>query len=226
MKRWLRSIAWLVAPWFMADRAVRWSASVQRREGFWEEISQVTAGPFSGLAYPADVRPWIGAPTLKRGGVYERSMVDRLVGLLVTATAFVDVGASDGYYAIGVAMTGLPTVAYESSRIQRRNLRAIAAANDVRLTVRGHCRRLPELGAGSLMLIDVEGAEADLVDGRAVAGLRRASLVIELHEEARPGVTALLQSRLAASHDVELVVGDPEPLRNDGTVWAICRPRA
>lgn len=210
----------------MADRAVRWSASVQHREGFWEEISQVTAGPFNGLAYPADVRPWIGAPTLKRGGVYERSMVDRLVGLLVTATAFVDVGASDGYYAIGVALTGLPTVAYESSRIQRRNLARTAAANRVDLTIRGHCRQLPTVAPGTLLLIDVDGAEADLIDPHAVDRLRQAAIVVELHEGARPGVTNLIQARLAATHHVEIVHGDPEPLRLDGDRYAICRPRA
>lgn len=50
--------------------------------------------------------------------------------------------------------------------------------------------------------------------------------MIELREFAAPGVTALLEGRLRASHRLRIIEGqDPAPLRQDRGLWLVARPR-
>jgi hypothetical protein len=225
-RRWLvvrdsiRKLAWRVSPGLMADRAVRFEAEhhFQRSAG-WE----VEGGPFAGMRYP----PLSGsALRLKRSGQYEEALAARVEALLAPAPpCFVDIGSAEGYYAVGVARRGIETIAYESSSIQRRALRSVAAANGVELEVRRHCRRVPDLPPGSVVMVDAEGAEEDLLSADAARRLATASVVVELHEDLRPRVTEKLCGRFAATHECEVVRGQEEAERTEPPRWGIFTPR-
>ena len=221
----VRKLAWRIAPGAMADRAIRWNVSSDRKRGNWKLIREVKHGPFSGMVYPEDTALWVTAPSLKESGEYEAALLPTLVAELKrTPSCFIDIGAADGYYAVGAAMLGLRTIAYESSPIQRRAIRALAAANAVDVEVRRHCRRVPRLPNRSLLLVDVEGAESRLLTGRAARRLGASTVVVELHEQFVPGVTQALLSRFAETHRGELIRGTPEPGRAEQPVWAVFRP--
>jgi hypothetical protein len=107
--------------------------------------------------YEAEIQPWIGAEIARRPPV------------------FVDVGAANGYYAIGFARASPQTdvIAFELSREARNELRGLVAINQVQLTVRGRAttEAVAELPLDrALVLSDVEGFEADLFSASLVEG--------------------------------------------------------
>jgi hypothetical protein len=76
-----------------------------------------------------------------------------------------------------------------------------------RVDVRGACN--PELLAEALapytkptLLIDVEGYEEELADPERIPALRRATMIIELHEHQRP-MADILRPRFSATHVIE-----------------------
>jgi hypothetical protein len=110
--------------------------------------------------------------------------------------------------------------------LERNALQKLAEANGVSVDLRGHCRRLPDVPAGSLLLLDVEGAEWKLLDGDAPARLAGSTVLVELHEQFAPGITDELARRLMSTHTFESLTGGAEPGRVGGLpVWGIFRPR-
>jgi hypothetical protein len=58
------------------------------------------------------------------------------------------------------------------------------------------------------LLIDVEGYEEELADPERIPALRRATMIIELHEHQRP-MADILRPRFAATHEIEEVWSRP-----------------
>ena len=72
----------------------------------------------------------------------------------------------------------------------------------------------------AFLLIDIEGAEATILEPALVGQLSRAELLIELHEMFVPGVTDLLQQRFASTHDQRIISATPLPRhRLDLSAW-------
>lgn len=170
----------------------------------------VSSGPFEGLVLPAGARSEHLAPYLL--GTYEseihpwleevrRSRVRRLI----------DVGAKFGYYAVGLArwFPEAECYAFDTDPWARRMLRNAASQNGVRnLTICGY------LSPGEIsryvipstfILSDCEGFEARIFDGVTHGTLDSTWILVELHEEAAPGVRDLLERKLADTHELEVV---------------------
>ena len=105
---------------------------------------------------------------------------------------FVDLGAADGYYAIGAMRAGVfqKTFCFEMSGRGREVIRANAALNNVSesVAVFGYADQrfyesLPEVQlSATVILIDIEGGEFDLLTDELLFRLKDSMLVIELHE--------------------------------------------
>jgi hypothetical protein len=220
-----RELAWRVVPGVMADRAIRWNVASDRLRGGWTQIREVEHGPFSGMVYPEETAQWVIAPALKESGEYEAALLPALSAELRRSPAcFVDIGAADGYYAVGAARMGVHTIAYESSPIQRRAIRSLAAANGVHVDVRRHCRHVPRLPDNSVILMDAEGAEKRLLTRTTARRLAASTVFVELHEQFARGVTEVLLTRFAGTHQAEIIRGVQEPGRAEPPVWAVFRP--
>lgn len=174
---------------------------------------RVQSGPFAGMAFPrfaVERGVFVVAQLL---GAYERELHPALEEVVASAPELVvDIGASDGYYAVGLtrALPSARVVAYEMSPFPARVCRALAAENGVadRVDVRGECRveDLAGLTGGRLfVLCDAEGAEDGLMDPERAPALRDARLIVEIHEFAAPGAGDRIRARFAASHDVGTV---------------------
>lgn len=111
---------------------------VQHRYFLGQEISQrfnhtVRYGPFAGLKFAADSR-WSAAD---RGsmllGMYEKEVLDAYARYAVHCDAFIDVGAADGYYAIGglVAEHFVTAVCFEIDPKGQEVIRQQARLNGV-----------------------------------------------------------------------------------------------
>jgi hypothetical protein len=209
----------------MAERAFRHNASVRKNKQ--ESGGLVSGGPFAGMRYPTDIAAQIDALPLKITGLYEKELHEPLVASANRHELFVDVGAADGYYAVGMAMLGLPVLCYEASRLARKLCLALANENGVRLDLRGACRWLPRL-PNALVLIDVEGAEDTLLAGGAPRRLRGCTLIVETHDFLRPGVTNRLREGLRKTHRVETLTGSLHKFeeRQQEPLWLVCQPAA
>lgn len=184
-------------------------------------LRRVRGGPFAGLRYVGESpSPQIGPFLLGLGEMEIWPFVRRL--LAGEFDAFVNVGAAEGHYAVGMArFSRIPRViSYEGSRLGRILTRFMARKNGVasRLDVRGLCD--PALLADVLapfalpaLLIDVEGYEEELADPARVAALRRATMIIELHEHRRP-MADILRPRFAATHAIEEIWTRPRTLED------------
>lgn len=149
-------------------------------------------GPFKGLSL-AKNNWWGGADFASMLlGLYEKEILDFFFsGECDRFDNLVDVGAADGYYAIGMLISGRVNnaICFELSKEGQRTIAANAGQNGVldRITIFGAASdtfhtRLSHLDLSrTLVLVDIEGAEFDILDETSLHALRQATIVIEIH---------------------------------------------
>jgi hypothetical protein len=141
----------------------------------------------------------------------------------------VDIGAAEGYYAVGMALRN-PTariVAFELSSSGRYFLRRLAAHNRVssRITIHGKCSvealrsSLTEAHRPAL-ICDCEGAEDTLLCPDQIEPLQRSLVVVETHDGLETaggvlkGISERIRERFAPTHDI-VVIGSQARSRHD-----------
>ncbi len=215
----------------------------------------VRAGPFTGLRYPEGLTDGVDALVAKLLGAYERELHRALASMIESAPQiFVDVGAAEGYYAVGFALAspGTRVLAYDSVAGKREDCARLAAANGVseRVEIGATCdpAELAALEPGACVLLDCEGCELELICDEAMPGLRHATLLVELHDSIEQPVTGTVLRRLERSHEAELIESEPRNIddfpelapvlgwnnrqlaiwefRPRPMRWAVLRPRA
>jgi hypothetical protein len=178
--------------------------------------SQVASGPFQGMRLSRSVWGHLAPKIL---GTYELELwpsVEQFCRRPLDAV--VNIGAAEGYYAIGFARR-VPTarvVCYEIDQQSIHLLRVHARSNDVlrRVEIARTCT--PEgLNAtlakykNALVVCDCEGDERVLLDPVKVPSLRSAAVLVETHDFLVPAVHQELITRFTPSHSVEVVQGRP-----------------
>lgn len=151
-------------------------------------------------------------------GSYERELhaeVDRIVA--AGYRAIVNIGCAEGFYAVGFArsMPGTIVHAYDTSDAAVQQCRDLAAANNIR----GDQIRYGGLvthevlgdvcGPNTLVLTDIEGAEAELLDPVAAPRLREVDILVELHHHVVPHIEKLLRERFEGTHVIRHVDSEP-----------------
>ena len=170
--------------------------------------THVRAGPFKGMNYI--VKSAEGALLPRLQGVYERELHPDLIRFAgEDLEAVVDIGCAEGYYAVGLAML-MPTVtvyAHDIDEVAQRRCGLLAAENGVadRVTVGGVFKgddfeRFVD--RRTLIFIDAEGIENELLDPSLYPALKSLSVIVETHPMARKGVTERLIDRFSPTHDV------------------------
>jgi SAM-dependent methyltransferase len=168
--------------------------------------TRILSGPFAGMDYP--VRAAEGARAARLLGAYEASLDPVIERIVARAYPLViDIGCAEGYYAVGLArrMPESRILARDTSERAQALCRDLAAANGVsdRVEVGGlfshgdfDCAREQD----TVVICDIEGAEAALLDPSAAPGLLAADILVEVHEGPHPGLADTLTARFAASH--------------------------
>lgn len=179
---------------------------LKRRSGM-----QVLRGPFQGMHYVQDGHGSAYLPKLI--GTYEREINGPIEEVIAgDHDLLVDVGAAEGYFAVGLAMRSeAPVVAYEMSSRGRGLATELADKNGVsdRIDLRGECTAdaledVLKEAQRPFVLVDVEGAEAQLLNPASVPSLRNAKVLVEIHEFARPGISASLMRLFDATHEIQV----------------------
>jgi hypothetical protein len=155
-------------------------------------------------------------------GTYEMELGSVIEDIIARAPAhIVDIGAAEGYYAVGLAcrLPGTRVVAFEADEASHPLLRDMAASIGVagRIQARGLCTResLGEAlmeGMDSLVICDVEGAELELLDPALVPALLKADVLAEIHPWADARASDILRERFQATHDIREIHTRPRAL--------------
>ncbi len=171
----------------------------------------VRTGPFQGMKYIGKSTSSVLIPKLL--GIYEREL--HPVIEYATSHPFqtiVDIGAAEGYYCVGLArrMPQTRVVAYEMDEAGRRRLKELAGLNHVsdRLEIRGLCtmeemNSVLDASVPTLLICDVEGAEAYLLDPLRVPALESMHILVELHDFVLSGLSEVMHNRFQATHEIE-----------------------
>ena len=152
----------------------------------------VNYGPFKGLQLNDDT--WWGQSDLGSQclGLYEREILEFISGINNDEfNTFIDIGAADGYYAIGMLLSGKvnKTICFEMSEKGREVIHENWVKNGAtgKLEVFGKVDAVSlanlsrEDRANALILIDIEGNEFELLKAEALRLLSNCTLIIEIH---------------------------------------------
>ncbi len=153
---------------------------------------KVNYGPFSGLQLQWN-SSW-GAKS--RGtmllGIYELELLRELIETSKDYRYFIDIGAADGYYALGALFGGYfeKSFCYEASQHGRKVIKGNAEMNGLtdRVVIRGkassdffHDFQTDERD-DSVVLVDIEGGEFQLLSNEALFAFKKSVLIIEIHD--------------------------------------------
>jgi hypothetical protein len=172
----------------------------------------VQGGPFAGLRYHDNSVEGCYLPKVM--GTYEAELFGVLQSLPGRGYRKVlNIGCADGYYAVGLArlLGDVPVWCCDIDPKAIAATRALAAANDVagRVSVNEMLFRPGDFsshaGPDTLVFIDIEGAEDELLAGPAPAALAACDLIVEAHDCFIPGLSENLAERFAATHEVEVL---------------------
>ena len=179
----------------------------------------VLSGPFAGMTMLPEASWGDGDLAPKLLGCYEAELHPAIAKAISRAPKnVINVGCAEGYYAIGMARA-LPQsriFAFDISEKAQAICHRAAAANQVgaRATVGGACTRDTLRAAISeqdrtLLLVDCEGDELQLLDPDQVPGIQACDVIVECHDFLNPSITSILKERFSASHDIEIVSEGP-----------------
>ena len=186
----------------------------------------IAAGPFQGMDYA--VRAAEGSRAARLLGVYEASLAPTIEAIIARAYPLViDIGSAEGYYAVGLArrMPASRILARDENPQAQTLCRQLAEANHVggRVEIGGRmthadlaiCTQQP-----TVIICDIEGAEADLLDPILAPGLIHADILVECHDVMHPGLTDRLTARFAATHTVTRLIRRLAPLPDWMEAWS------
>jgi hypothetical protein len=205
--------------------------------------STVQYGIFKGLKLSP--KTWWG--TADRAsmllGLYEKDVLDSLQNIPKKFTTFIDLGAADGYYGIGVLVNNLfqNSICFEISKEGRQIIRENAQLNNVlnKVEIRGIAKKdfYDDLSTHTLsnavLFIDIEGAEFELIDKATFSAFNKSIIFVELHdwffEDGEEKLKKLKNDSTTTHVLTELTMGSrdlsifPELNKlNDNDRWLIC----
>ncbi len=185
---------------FVAQRFGLKPDLVQHRYSLGRKLSSeldhsIRYGPFRGTRLVPDSR-WSAAD---RGsmllGLYEQEVLGELERLANGRRVLLDVGAADGYYAVGALKGGLfnVVVCFEIDPEGQRIIAEQSRMNEVsaQIFVLGEAthgfvdeaRKAVEFAAAeAVILMDIEGGEFEVLSDRVLNQVRDAVVIVEVHD--------------------------------------------
>jgi hypothetical protein len=188
------------------------------------EGARIWSGPFKGMEYIRQATE--GALTPRLLGTYESELHPHLEAFAKDGLdCVIDIGCAEGYYAVGLARL-LPSVTVHAHDINDRALEAcaaLAAKNGVAERVRTGGEFRPEdfqafAGRRTLVIVDIEGAEAELLRPDVSPALAEMRLIVETHHDRHGQRThERLIERFSPTHEVTRL--DQQPKMFDPPAW-------
>ena len=174
------------------------------------EKLKVASGPFKGLKYPS-LNSYGSSLLPKLLGTYERELSD-VINVICTKkySSIVDIGCAEGYYANGFAIKmNIPVYAFDISSTARKLCKEISVLNETNIKIGGFCDLnilcSLDLGKKSLIMMDCEGYELNLIDMNFVKKLGRHDLLIELHNNVSIEIAHKVIGVLSQTYNIQQI---------------------
>ena len=172
-------------------------------------FKKVISGPFKGLKFS---QRFPTKPMLT--GVWEKE-ISFVWDSLQEFKYIIDVGAAEGFYAVGLARKYPEKMiyAFEMNLSNQRLLQKVISDNFVKnIEIRGKCEYedLTEFGAkleNALIVMDCEGYEVELLNAHSPKVFKNTYILVELHEMYAPGCTNELRKRFWPTHEIQEIEG-------------------
>lgn len=190
-------------------------ANARRREllpyVFDRTQAQVQTGPFQGMRIVPHYMWGDGDTAAKLMGVYEDELhawIEHSIDQ--RPSCVINVGSAEGYYSVGMArrLPGVPVLAVDLEPRAAVYVQENAAANNIKLEaiietvtaqwLQDRC----QAESRPLLILDCEGAEAELLDPKTAPALSKALIMVECHNCIIAGITNDIRDRFAATHEV------------------------
>ena len=169
---------------------------------------KVQSGPFRNMQLVPVQMGSLLMPKLL--GTYE-SEISHLFEDLSAFDRVVDIGSAEGYYAVGCPFANphLRSIAYDADVKAHAVCRQAAERNGVsdRVEQRHFCSfdELASLAdARTLIVIDIDGAEVDLLCSQTAERLARATIIMEVHQVGSTTTEADIIPHFARTHDIQI----------------------
>lgn len=187
----------------------KWRSSVIVNTQIQHHGLKVMAGPFAGMEYVREASE--GAHAARLFGTYESELHPHIQAFASEGLdCVIDVGCAEGYYAVGLArlMPDVTVHAFDILPRAREACAQLAAKNGVADRVIINEKFTPDgfeafKDRKALVIMDVEGAECDLLRPDLSPALRNMSIIVETHDLYRAGTLAELKARFAPTHHIE-----------------------
>lgn len=155
----------------------------------------VAYGPFRGMKMTNDFHWGNGADQgTMLLGLYEQEILNELETFKTQGKykSFIDLGAADGYYGIGVLVGNIfrRSYCYEIVENGRNVIQQNAVLNGLKdqVVIRGGATNefykefTPEELHETVLLVDIEGGEFDVLDEAVFHAFRKSVIIIEIHD--------------------------------------------
>ena len=172
-------------------------------------------GPFLGMVLldnPRWGQPDQGAMIF---GMYEQEVLESLANAPARFKTFVDIGAADGYYAVGLLKCGKVdrAICFQADSDGRATIARLAAKNGVsdKVTILGVASEhfvdmlstYKVNSSETMFLVDIEGAEFKVLTEKVFASLKGSMFIVETHAHIYNDPEAEMKSlikRASATH--------------------------
>lgn len=176
---------------------------------------KIFAGPFRGMQLIPEIMDKHFAPTLL--GSYEWEIHGAVEEAITRKyKQIVNIGCSFGYYAVGFAlrMPETKVFAFDIDPVAREHCKKMAQANHVEdRVIIGEAFKHEDYerfsGPETLVFMDIEGAEQDLLNPQKAPALLGMDVVVEIHDFMIPGLSTKLPLRFAETHQVRVIPNAP-----------------
>jgi precorrin-6B methylase 2 len=193
----------MLPPWLRRSTAAQRFLSSQ-----FDDV--VFGGPFKGLRLPP--KSFCSPRFSKQAGTYEKEIRPWIYELLEKPPKTVlDIGAAEGYYAVGFAkwMPDSTIIAFEREPEAMELFSECIRLNGPfsNLVVKDVCtptvlEETLKQSADPLVFMDIDGGEKDLLDPLLVPSLQKAAIIVETHDYAVPEINQILEGRFSKTHDI------------------------
>jgi hypothetical protein len=172
---------------------------------------KVCGGPFKDMVLTNDALIAYQAPLLL--GCYEHELHPFFEDAIAKNYArILNIGCSVGYYAVGLARR-MPTVvieAFDIDEVARNKCQEMARVNGVedRVHISGEFfgKDFEKYAdKKTLVIMDIEGAEKELLNPEAFPSLRKMDVLVELHDFGDPTISKTILPRFEPSHTIEII---------------------
>jgi hypothetical protein len=207
--KWVDSIA------YQSQRAIKQYTEAKLQKLLTADgPARILRGPFKGMVYPdgyamqmEQFQKIIGSYESELHSVVELACKQKYADV-------VNIGAGEGYYAVGLAMrmSGVAMYAFEMDQQAAESCKQMAAANHVdhQFIFKGECNvdqlALMEFNPNrkGLIICDCEGCELEVLDPKHIPQLMYCDLLVEIHDLSPSGPSSfeMMNSRFTETHTI------------------------